>query len=117
MVSIIIILIVILILDLILKKTIIKMRNIEVLDPEKKYVNKLHKYGERILSLVNILIIVLAMSEYPHLRPLIFIGPGILVAYRTIMEWKNAKETGTYLISASTSGLFFTGSIVYVIIH
>ncbi|WP_228552403.1 DUF4181 domain-containing protein [Gracilibacillus salitolerans] len=56
---------------------------------------------------------ILSISEFHHLRLFIFIGPGIMLAFRTIMKWKFAKQNKTYLLSAITCGLFIIGSIVY----
>jgi len=116
-VSIFIILISILVLDHFINKSQIKKWDIEVPELKNRYVNKLHKYGEKILYWVSMIVMILAITEFHHLRILIFISPGIMFTFRTIMEWIFAKDNKTYLLSAVTSGLFIIGSVVYGILQ
>lgn len=89
------------------------MKNIEVSDVKSKYVNKHHKYGERILYFSSMIVMVLSIMEFHHLRLFIFIGPAMLFAYRAIMKWKYEKENKTYLLSAVTCGSFVISAIVF----
>ncbi len=113
MVGIIIILIAILVLDQFINRKLITKLNIEESDLGKKYVNKIHKYGERILYGFSFIVLIIAMNDFPHLRILIFIGMTVLFAFRTGMEWIYARESKTYLLSAITSVLFILGLVIY----
>src|SRR5699024_11993892 len=90
--------------------------NIEESDLGKKYVNKLHKYGEGILYWISLIVIMIAVNEFPHLRILIFVGMTAVFAFRTIMKWIYARESKTYLLSAITCVLFILGSVIYGVI-
>ncbi|WHX28115.1 DUF4181 domain-containing protein [Virgibacillus halodenitrificans] len=113
MISLIIILSVILVLDQLINRKLIKKLSIEESDLGKKYVSKLHKYGEGILYWTSFIVMILTINEFPHLRIFIFIGMTILFAFRTIMKWVYARERKTYLLSAITCVLFILGSISY----
>ncbi|WP_167263051.1 DUF4181 domain-containing protein [Alkalibacillus almallahensis] len=113
MIPIFFILICILILDQLINKNLIKRNSIEQTASRSKYVNKIHKYGELILYGATMIVMVLSVIEFYYLRLLIFIGPGITFAFRTIMKWKFTNQDKTYLLSAVTCGLFMIGSIVY----
>src|SRR5690625_6915948 len=77
MVSIFIILISILVLDHFINKSQIKKWDIEVPELKSRYVNKVHKNGEKILYWVSMIVMILAITEFHHLSILIFISPGI----------------------------------------
>ncbi|MYL46395.1 DUF4181 domain-containing protein [Virgibacillus halodenitrificans] len=113
MVAIIIILFLILVLDQLINRKLIKKLSIEESDLGKKYVSKLHKYGEGILYWTSFVVMILTINEFPHLRILIFVGMTILFAFRTIMKWVYARERKTYLLSAITCVLFILGSVTY----
>ncbi|AIF45280.1 DUF4181 domain-containing protein [Virgibacillus sp. SK37] len=117
MVALIIILLVIFVLDQFINRKLIKNLNIEESDLGKKYVNKLHKYGEGILYWTSFLVMILTINEFLHFRILIFIGMTILFAFRTIMKWVYEKERKTYLLSAITCVLFILGSVTYGMIN
>ncbi|SDN65279.1 DUF4181 domain-containing protein [Alkalicoccus daliensis] len=117
MVSILIIIISIVILSIFINKKLINMEYIKESDLKNDYVNKLHKYVEKVLYIVNFIVMILAITDFHHLRPLIFIGPCIMYAFSTIMEWKYARSSKTYYLSAVTCVLFMIGSIIYGVIH
>ncbi|WP_339229305.1 DUF4181 domain-containing protein [Oceanobacillus sp. FSL K6-2867] len=117
MVSILIILFSILILDQFINRSLIKKLHIEKAELESKYVNKLHKYGERVLYWSSFIVMIISIQEFHHLRLFIFIGMAILFAFRTIMKWNFMKESKTYFLSAVTCGLFIAGLIVYGVTH
>ncbi|MCT2534863.1 DUF4181 domain-containing protein [Aquibacillus koreensis] len=117
MIPIFIILICIVILDHLINRHQIKKKKIDVSDLGIKYVNKLHKYGEKTLYWITMIIMILSITDFQQLRLFIFIGPGITFAYRTIMKWKFAKQNRTYLLSAVSCGLFIVGTIVYGLLH
>lgn len=108
-----IILIVILVLDQLINRSLIKRENIEVNDQETKYVNMWHKYGEKITYWVTFILMIISINDLHHLRFIIFLGPAILFAFRTFMEWNFARQNKTYLLSTVTFVLFIIGSIVY----
>ncbi|PAV31496.1 hypothetical protein CIL05_02240 [Virgibacillus profundi] len=116
MIPILIILIAILILDQFINRRLIKKWDMQIPELEGKYVNKLHKYGERILYWISFIVMIIAINEFPHLRILIFLGMAIMFAFRTIMKWNFTRENKTYLLSAVTCGLFIMGSVVYGLI-
>lgn len=117
MIPILIILICILVLDDLINKHQIKKKNIDLSDLEIKYVNKQHEYGEKILNWATMIIMILSITDFHHLRFFIFIGLGITFAFRTLMKWKFANQNKTYLLSAVTCGLFIIGLIVYGLLH
>ncbi|MFC4662723.1 MULTISPECIES: DUF4181 domain-containing protein [Oceanobacillus] len=73
----------ILILNHFVNRYLMKKWEIQIADLGRKYVNRLHKYGERILYLVNLIVMVIAINDFPHLRIWIFIGMAT-VAYSFI---------------------------------
>jgi len=93
-------------------------RKMNIMKPEigNEYVNRLHKYGDRVLHLATIIVMVVSITNLPHLRIYIFIVPSILFAFSTLMEWSHVKQNKTYLLSAVSCGLFIIGSVVYGII-
>lgn len=113
MVTIIAIMIAILVLDHFINRKLIAKLNIKEFDLGKKYVNRLHKYGEGILHWASLIVMIIAISDFKHLRIFIFIGMTMLFAFRTIMKWIYAKENKTYLLSATTCILFILGSVIY----
>ncbi|GAA0416049.1 DUF4181 domain-containing protein [Agaribacter marinus] len=117
MISILSILIAIFILDQFINRSLIKKWDIEIPELERKYVNKLHKYVEKILYCSSFIVMIIAINEFSHLRIFIFISMAVMFAFRTIMKWTFTKESKTYLLSAVTCGLFIVGSIVYGLTH
>ncbi|WP_080875959.1 DUF4181 domain-containing protein [Oceanobacillus timonensis] len=113
MIRILTMIIVILILDHFINRYLIKKWDIQTSDLGLKYVNKLHKYGERILYLGSLIVLVIAVNDFPDLRIWVFISMAVLFAFRTIMKWTYAKENKTYLLNAVTCGLFIVSSFVY----
>lgn len=113
MVALIIILFAILVLDQFINRKLIKKLNIKRSDLGKKYVNKLHNYGEGILYWASFIVMIIAINELPYLRILIFVGMTALFAFRTIMKWIYVRERKTYLLSAITCVLFILGSVTY----
>ena len=111
-----IILICILVSNYIISNALIRKMNIKKSAPGNKYVNTLHKYGEGILHWVTMIVIVMSITNYHHLRIFIFIVPCILFAFSTLMEWNHVKQNKTYLLSAVSCGLFIIGSIAYGLI-
>src|SRR5699024_5308892 len=113
MVAIITILIAILILDQFINRKLVTKLNIEESELGKKYVNKLQKYGERILYWTSFIVMIIAINEFLNLRILIFVGMAAVFAFRTIMKWIFIRESKTYLLSAITCVLFILGSFIY----
>ena len=116
MIAIFTILIAILLLDQIINRKLITKLNIEESELDKKYVNKLHKYVEIILYWTSFSVMIIAITEFPHLRILIFVGMAAVLAFRTIMKWMFTRESKTYLLSAITCVLFILGSVTYGVI-
>ncbi|HLR52486.1 MAG TPA: DUF4181 domain-containing protein [Candidatus Avamphibacillus sp.] len=113
MVAIITILIAILILDQFINRKLVTKLGIEESELGKKYVNKLHKYGERILYWTSFIVMIIEINEFLNLRILIFVGMTAVFAFRTIMKWIFIRESKTYLLSAITCVLFILGSVIY----
>lgn len=113
MIAIITILIAILILDQLFNRKLIKELNIEESELDEKYVNKLHKYGERVLYWTSFIMMIIAINEFLHLRILIFVGMAAVFAFRTIIKWTFTRESKTYFLSAITCVLFILGTVVY----
>ncbi|MFD1928928.1 DUF4181 domain-containing protein [Sporosarcina siberiensis] len=87
--------------------------NIEETDLDKQYVNKLHKHGEIILSGTSIILMIILVTDFPHLRILIFVGMVAVFSFRTIMQWIFTKEDKTYILSAITCVLLILGLVTY----
>lgn len=113
MIAIITIAIAILILDQFINRKLIKKLNIEDSVLDEKYVNKIHKYFERILYGTSFIVMIIAINEFLHLRILIFVGMVAVFGFRTIMQWMFTRENKTYLLSAVTCVLFILGSVTY----
>lgn len=113
MLVIITIVLIIFILDLLINRKLIKKLHIEQSDLDKEYVNKLHKYGERTLYWTSIIVLIITVSDFPHLRILVFVGITASFAFRMIMQWIYTKEAKTYFLSAVTFVLFTLGSVTY----
>ncbi|QUW22682.1 DUF4181 domain-containing protein [Sporosarcina sp. Marseille-Q4063] len=113
MIAIITILIAILILDQFINRKLITKLNIEESELDVKYVNKLHKYGERILYWASFIVMIIAINEFPRLRILIFVSMAAVFAFRTIMKSIFTRESKTYLLSAITCVLFILGLVIY----
>ncbi|QKY71443.1 DUF4181 domain-containing protein [Lentibacillus sp. CBA3610] len=109
----IIILIAILVLDQFINRNLIAKFNIEKSDLGTKYVNKLHKYGEKILYWTSFIVMTIVINEFLHLGILIFVGMTAVFAFRTIMKWIYQKESKTYLLSAITCVLSILGLVTY----
>ncbi len=108
-----------LVLHIILRKRLVKRLNMNVNDEEetsKEYVNKLHRYGEKTLNLLVLIIITITIKDYHEFRVFIFISMAALFSFRTYMEWKHIKESQQYLLSGTTIGLCILGAIVYSIL-
>jgi len=116
MTPILIILICILVANYVINNVLTRKLNIKKPDPGNKYVNTLHKYGEGILHWATIIVIVISITNFHHLRIFIFIVPCIFFAFSTLMEWNYVKQNKTYLLSAVSCGLFIIGAIVYGLI-
>lgn len=109
----IIILIAILVLDQFINRKLIAKFNIEESDLGTKYVNKLHKYGEKILYWTSFIGMIIVINEFLHLGILIFVGMTAVFAFRTIMKRIYQKESKTYLLSAITCVLSILGLVAY----
>src|SRR5699024_12460084 len=113
MVAIITILIAILILDQFINRKLVTKLGIEESELGKKYVNKLHKYGERILYWTSFIVMIIEINEFLNLRIFIFVGMTAVFACRTIMKWIFIRESKTYLLTALTCVLFILVSVIY----
>lgn len=113
MMGIISILFVMIIIDQFINRKLIKKLNIEEPALDEKYVNKLHKFVERILYLSSYIVMILTVNEFPHLRIWVFLGLSAVFGFRTIMEWNFKRGSKIYLLSAITCGLFILGAITY----
>ncbi|MEK5068638.1 DUF4181 domain-containing protein [Sporosarcina sp. FSL K6-1508] len=111
------ILICILVSNYVINNVLTRKMHIKKRDSPNKYINTLHKYGEGILHWATIIVMVISITNYHHLRIFIFIVPCILFTFSTLMEWNYAKQNKTYLLSAVSCGLFIIGSIVYRLIY
>lgn len=116
MIAIFTILIAILISDQFINRKLITKLNIEDSELDKEYVNKLHKYVERMLYWTSFTLMIKAINEFLHLRILIFVGMAAVFAFRTIMKWIFTRGSKTYLLSAVTCFLFILGSVTYGVI-
>lgn len=106
---------VILLLDQLINRKLIKKFDIHQSEQGRQYVSDIHKYVENILHIGNLIIIVLAIMDFPELKPLIFLGAAAMFVFRSIME-KNYSETSRkYILSTVTGGLFLLGGAVYMI--
>ena len=116
MIAITTILIAILILDQIINRKLIRKLNIKESELDKKYVSKLHKYVETILYGTSFIVMILAITEYPHLRIFIFVGMTVVFAFRSIFKWIFTRESKTYLLSAITCTLSILGLLTYLVL-
>ncbi|MFD2132422.1 DUF4181 domain-containing protein [Pseudogracilibacillus auburnensis] len=78
--------------------------------------NQLHKYGEKALYYLSIIVMVITMLDFHHLRIFIFMSLIISFGFQTFMEWKYAKESKQYILNAVSCGLIMIGAIVYVLL-
>ncbi|MDX8047187.1 DUF4181 domain-containing protein [Gracilibacillus sp. S3-1-1] len=104
-------------LDQIINRKLIKIKQIEDHELEKKFLNKWHEYTEKGLRLLTLLIIPFALSDYTQLRWFVFIIPCVSFILRVIMERKMAPDSSKYLLSVVTLSLLVSGLIVYSIIY
>lgn len=103
----------ILIADQLINRFLIKKHIVEAPGLYAEYVNRFHEYAEKILFGVNLAIFILATTDFPHLRLLIFIGLIIIFGFRTLMECIFRKENKLYVLSFVTFVLSIIGSVVY----
>ncbi|MEF2291398.1 DUF4181 domain-containing protein [Virgibacillus dokdonensis] len=108
-----------LILHIIIQKRLIRSLNMNVNDDDEskeKYVNNIHRYGEKTLNFLILIIITITIIDYHEFRVFIFISMAILFAFRTYIEWKHIKGSLQYLLSATSIGLCIIGAVVYSIL-
>lgn len=115
MVSLIIILAVVMVVDQIISRFWLQKKYPDRRNPDEKFLNRLHKYGERTIYVIAVIVSILAISALPQLRPTIFIGMGLLFVFRAAMERRYAASPGSYIHSVITSSLMITGGLIYTV--
>jgi hypothetical protein len=82
-----------------------------------KYINKTHKWGERVLFLLFAITILIAYFGYYYVELYIFfVFFFVQSIFRAFMEWKYEREDKEYIISligAGASGVLFIGILFF----
>ncbi|WP_460283407.1 DUF4181 domain-containing protein [Bacillus luti] len=84
-----------------------------------KYINKLHKWGNRIIifSYIVVIIICSSLSNPLYMGFLPFLFLITLYSFESYMEWKYDRESREFLMSlGGVVSLLITGVILYFLI-